>query len=355
MSMELHQIRQGRCLNKGGEPQRARGNQGLEPDCDFRSVIGPRPPKFRRLTSREVRLVCSLINDGDRHFLEALLAHARADTGVAKAVVRGICRTPEMLTPNAAEKLLRLLQHQEPPKYARNLALEVIRTLEFANSFKVIEAAAEILATHIDTLSAKQSEKLLGRALAYPIARKFQPWPADRAQGSVHGEPEVHEVDFGGAVSILLLSKISQDRFDRRERKWIFKEAMWLARRFPDSENLWLVPLKEHNPRELLYWQTYLSGATPRKHLLGAIAQAAVATTLSWFALTFAFWVNGRPQPLGVLLASVTAISPVWGLRIVIAVQKKLGELEKRYTVPPTQAKQILDTTLESRSDGIAR
>jgi hypothetical protein len=318
----------------------------------LRGASAPTSPRPQRLTRREVRLVCSLINDGDRDFLGALLAHVRVDSQVARAVVRGICRAPDMLTPEAAENLLTLLRHQGQPKYPRNLALEVVRTFEFATSFGVIEQCAEILSEHAGSLTAGQSRKLMGRAVSYPAGRYMHAWPADPEQGSRWSELDSDSIDYGGAVSVLLLSKISKNHF--REGK-LLAQAVRFAHMHPESANLWLDPLSEHAPRALRNWQSYLCGEAPRRHLIGGLTRAVAATALPWLSLQFAAWMIGAPRPPAVLFASVLGLSPLWGLQIGLSVKRDLRRWAQTYQVADTQKNQVLKTTARKTLQGDGR
>jgi hypothetical protein len=307
----------------------------------------PSLPKLRRLTRREVRLVCSLINDGDREFLGTLLAHVKVDSAVARAVVRGVCRTPEMLTPVAAENLLTLLRYQDSPKYARNLALETLRTFEFATAFKLIETCAEILSEHVGTLTTRQRLKLLDRAVAYPAQRAFKPWPADRLESHAEQQVDLDKVDYGGAVSVLLLSKLGELPCGNN---FLLSRAVRFARRFPQAENMWLEALGAHAPQALENWQAYLSGVAPRKHVIAGISRAVAVTTLPWLSIQIAGWLAGAPKPPGALLMSVVALSPLWGLQIAHSVLKGLIRAAEDYAVAPIQAAQVLEAALSWRS-----
>lgn len=293
--------------------------------------------------------MCSLINDGDQEFLGVLLAHVRADSSVARAVVRGICRAPDMLMKEAAENLLTLLQQQGQPKYPRNLALEILRTLEFATSFGVIEKCAEILSEHAGSLTAGQRRKLMGRALSYPAGLGARPWPANPEQDGGCGEFDAGSIDYGGAVSVLLLSKLSKSHF--REKK-LLAQAVRFARMYPESANLWLDPLSEHAPKALNSWQQYLCGEVPRQHFIGGVIRAVAATTLPWLSLQFAAWMIGAPRPPAVLFKSVLVLSPVWGAQIGASAYRNLSRWARTYQVADTQKKQVLKATARKTMQG---
>jgi hypothetical protein len=305
----------------------------------------------RRLTRKEVRLVCSLLNQDDREFLQVLLVHVRGDSPVGRAVVRGICKYPQFLTIGSACTLLDLLPLQGHQKYARNLAIEILRTDRFTSAFDVVERCARIVADSFESLSRSQRRKICERATSYPDYLSGRDVWRLSSETSVRDRYKSNDrTDYAGAVSVLLLSQFPKGSI---KRSTLFDSSVRFSQRYPHAENLWLTPLKEHAPDSLQTWQCFLQGRIPPSQLLncGLGATATVLVPMMIFDACKRLVAPPRPMPLGIWITLAASLAACCTIQIVykavIGIRKKAAALY----VCPSQREQVLNMAPMTTSD----
>lgn len=303
-------------------------------------ALPARPPR-RQLTRKEVHTVCALINEPDKEFIHTLMTHVRADDPIARAVFKGICRAPGLLTAAAGERVLELLSHQGHPKYAINLALACLGSTKFTHSLALISKCAHVLAEFAPRLTESQFDRLFARAASYP---RTQPVPAT-------GVGPERTVDYGGALSVALLADVSRAWIDKGE---LFRTARHFARTYPEARNFWLIPLGEHDPRTLREWQAYASEDVPHALMAREMIRAALITSVSSCALYAAVRLDqmakqqppaAKPPPDVALVVTLLWTSG-WSVRALTRFASQIVEKLNRYEVPGCQADQIASAPL---------
>jgi hypothetical protein len=304
------------------------------------------PPAVRyrqKLTSLpSTRMVCLLLNTGDRPFLEFFLTEARGDTAAAKEILGRMCRGIERVTEESALGLLTALSAHEHSLYRRNLAMAILNAARFAASFEVISSAARIIETEKDCLTQGQCTVLWERAGEYPmsglqVVRTF----------SVHNQPLVTEPsrsdstanDYAGAVATLLCAKIPLPGLTKRR---LLEQTVQFAKAFPDGENVWIEVLARHAPSDLQRWKTWLREEVSCFDCARAVVMSMILSPFTTCGLVaLAVTMVAVPAGAGLNPAAIVA----FGLSIVqisILAGLQLGALLNRYEVDSKQKEQVL-------------